>query len=73
MRPWLGYIENAAHVKIEVVLIPFNGFELVAQWKGGQEYRKHFSAPYVQVNKKTAPCDHARAFLREVLEQRGVA
>lgn len=73
MRPWFSLIESAAHVELEVVQVPLDGFKLVARWKSGKEYRRHYSTSFVIENKKTRACDHARAFLREILERRGVA
>lgn len=73
ISPWIPKIERGAGVTITVNHIPQDGFELVARWGNGVEKRKHYSMDYVLSRPKKKPCDHAKDFLRELLEARGVA
>lgn len=79
---WLTSISRGTGARIDVEPVPGDGFRLIARWKGGQEYARHFSKRYVLGRSYSLPsssfrlerkvCDYAKAFMREVLEQRGV-
>jgi hypothetical protein len=72
MRGWFGMIERGANVSVRAEPVPMNGFFLIARWRNGQEYRKHYTPGYVFGHPRKKPCDHARDFLRELLQQRGI-
>lgn len=70
---WLPWLRNAT--KANVVLTPTgqgNAFTLTATWRDG-EHKKHYdSAAVLKQGRVGCTKDYARAFVREVLERRGV-
>lgn len=72
MQGWFGMIERGANVSLRIEAVPMNGFFLIAQFRNGEEYRKHYTPTYIFGQPRKKACDHARDFLRELLQLRGV-
>ena len=68
MRPWFERIERGAGVTLTSTVLNRDSFELVARWKNDKEHKRRY---YISTMKRD-PCDYAKAFLLELLEQRGV-
>ena len=70
---WMPWLRNAT--KADVVFTPaaLNGnFTVTASWAGGEHSKIYDAATILRMGRVGCTKDYARAFVKEVLEKRGV-
>lgn len=70
---WLPWLELATKADVQVTPTgQGNAFNLVARWPGGEHTKVYDIAGVLRMGARSCTKDYARAFVKEVLEKRGV-
>lgn len=72
-RSWLPYLRMATKAEVEVLPAGVgNAFIIKATWNGGEHVKVYDAAHLLRLGYVSCVKDYARAFVKEVLETRGV-